>query len=306
MLKRMIALFAALVLLLSLAPAALAENGDKKAEVQTEFRITVEKSDYSVVEGLDKDVLNILLLGTDSDGALNYGRSDAMIICSIHKKTGLIQLSSIARDLYVDIPNSNITDRINTANSYGGPLLAMKAVNEALGLNIEHYVTINFSSFEKVVEILEGVDIEISNAEANEINKRLGKNSLSSGGLVHMNGEQALAYVRIRNLDNNFGRNNRQRIFLQAVLDKVLKEKDIFQIIELIDVCLDYMDYNLGFMDVVSIAWTVLTKGVTLDMYSCPASGQYHYETIEGKGSVVIGKMEDVRETLHAFIYGAE
>lgn len=304
MLKKWFSLFAALVLMITLAPLSLAE--DAKSQVQTEFRITVEEGDYSVVDGLSKDVMNILLLGTDSDGMLNYGRTDTMIICSIHKKTGLVQLSSIARDLYMDIPNSNITDRINTANSYGGPRLAMKAVNEALGLNIEHYVTVNFSGFEKIVEVLGGVDIEISAAEAGAINERLHKRSVTSHGLVHLNGEEALAYVRIRNLDNTFGRNNRQRIFLAAVVNKVLEEKNIGQIIDLIDVCLDYMDYNLGFGDIVKIAWTVLTKGVTLSMYSCPESGQYHYETIEGKGSVVVANLETIREGLHHFIYSEE
>lgn len=297
MLKRIFLLLLALILL---CPSALAAD---KSQVQTQFRIPVEKGDYSQAAGLDKDVLNILLLGTDSDGMLNYGRTDTMIICSIHKKTGLVQLSSIARDLYVDIPNASINDRINAANAYGGPRLAMKAVNEALGLNIEHYVTVNFSGFEQIVEVLGGVTITISDAEANEINKRLNSHTLSSGGDVHLNGQQALAYVRIRSLDNNFGRNSRQRTFLAAVVNKVLSERKIGQIIDLIDVCLDYMDYNLSFTDIVKIAWTVLTKGVTLDMYSFPAAGEYYYQDIEGKGSVVIGKMDQAVPALHAFIY---
>lgn len=303
MFKKLIALFAVLALLL---PAALADANDKKVQVQTEFRIQVDEDDLSVTQGLDKDVLNILLLGTDAEGALNYGRSDAMLICSIHKKTGLVQLSSIARDLYIDIPNSSTTDRINTANSYGGPLLAIKAVNETFQLNIEHYVTINFSSFEKVVEILDGVDIEISAAEASEINRTSGSTNRASAGLCHLDGKQALAYVRIRKLDNTFGRNNRQRIFLEAVINKVLSEKKISQIIDLIQVCLDYMDYNLGFMDIVKIAWTVLTKGVTLSMYSCPESGQYSYKTIDQIGSVVIANLPAIREGLHRFIYSEE
>lgn len=146
--KKFLAFFLALLMVFP----ALAEDKN----IQTEFRIQVAEGDYSAVEGLDKDVMNILLLGTDSDGMLNYGRSDTMIICSIHKKTGLVQLSSIARDLYIDIPQSNFKDRINTANSYGGPRLAMKAVNEVFGLNIEHYVTVNFSGFERIVEVLGG------------------------------------------------------------------------------------------------------------------------------------------------------
>ena len=293
--KKFLAFFLALLMVFP----ALAEDKN----IQTEFRIQVAEGDYSAVEGLDKDVMNILLLGTDSDGMLNYGRSDTMIICSIHKKTGLVQLSSIARDLYIDIPQSNFKDRINTANSYGGPRLAMKAVNEVFGLNIEHYVTVNFSGFERIVEVLGGVDIEISAAEAGQINQRSSSDRHAAAGLMHMDGKQALAYVRIRNLDNTFGRNSRQRTFLSAVINKVISEKDIFQIIDLIGVCLDYMDYNLSFGDIVKIAWTVLTKGVTLDMYSCPGTDEYYYKDIEGKGSVVIGRMDKAVPSLHAFIY---
>ncbi len=300
MYKKWFSLLIALIMLVSMTPFSHAE---KEVQVQTDFRITVEEGDNAAVEGLDKNIVNILLLGTDADGALNYGRTDTMIICSIHKKTGLVQLSSIARDLYVDIPNSTITDRINTANSYGGPRLAIKAVNEVFGLNIEHYVTINFSSFEAIVEILEGVDIDISAAEAGEINRTSGSANRASAGLCHLDGKQALAYVRIRKLDNTFGRNNRQRIFLDAVINKVLEEKDIFQIIDLIKTCLKYVDYNLGITDMISIAWTVLTKGVSLEMYSCPENGQYSYKTIDRIGSVVIGKMDEIRQSLHAFIY---
>lgn len=301
MFKKWLSLLTAIIMLISMTPFVHAE---KEVQVQTDFRITIEEGDNAAVEGLDKNVVNILLLGTDADGAINYGRTDTMIICSIHKKTGQVQLSSLARDLYIDIPNSTITDRINTANSYGGPLLAIKAVNEVFGLNIEHYVTINFSSFEAIVEILEGVDIEISAAEAGEINRTSGSSNRASAGLCHLDGKQALAYVRIRNLDNTFGRNNRQRIFLESVINKVLAEKKIGQIIELIRTCLKYVDYNLGITDMISIAWTVLTKGVTLEMYSCPESGQYSYKTIDKIGSVVIGKMDEMRESLHAFIYG--
>ena len=152
MMKKWMSLLIALMLLLTMAVAAVAEeesawteeelaamdaalNDDNSLiELQDTFRIHVEDGDWSVTEDLDKDIMNILLLGTDSAGMLNTGRTDAMIICSINMRTGETKLSSIVRDLYVDIPYMKLKNRINTANSFGGPNMAIKCVNEALGI----------------------------------------------------------------------------------------------------------------------------------------------------------------------------
>ena len=197
---------------------AALEDGSKLLPVGEEFRIKVNPDDLSIAEGLDDTWKNILLLGTDTGNInLNYGRTDAMLVLSINKRTGELKLTSLVRDMFVKIPNTSMHNRINAANAFGGPLLAVKTVNETLGLNIKLYASINFSGFKDVVDALGGVDIEITDTEA----RIIGIEKLE--GAQTLSGDEALQYVRIRKIGSNFGRNERQRTFLVALLNKTKK-----------------------------------------------------------------------------------
>ena len=279
----------------------LLEGGDKAVNVQNEFRHYVADGDYSITEGLDKDVMNILLLGTDSEGALNNGRTDSMIICSLNTKTGSVKLSSIVRDLYVQMPGMQSKNKINAANSFGGPNMAIKCVNETFGLNIARYVSINFNAFEDLVDLLGGVDLEITSGEAGQINKYNHAPRVKAG-MAHLDGFQALQYCRIRNLDNNFGRNERQRKFLDAMVKKVISGSNMDTLMELVETGMHYVDTNLSTSDLFTIMFTVLPNMGDMQMYSCPGQGEYHYDN--SGTSAVIGHMDKVNASLHAFIYG--
>ncbi|MBR6525329.1 MAG: LCP family protein [Clostridia bacterium] len=320
--NKFFALFLTMLMLFSAAIPAMGENAADEwtdAELEevydilnddtssgvlpSEFRYVVENGDYSITEGLDKDVMNILLLGTDNAGNAGHGRTDTMIICSINTKTGEVKLSSIVRDLYVHIPYMKLQNRINAANSFGGPNMAIKCVNEALGLNISRYASINFNGFKDLVDLLGGVELEITAGEANQINA-----STRGGvkeGLAMLNGAQALEYCRIRNLDNNFGRNERQRKFLEAVVKKVLSENSMDQLMTLVEAGMGMVTTNMTTSDLFTILFTVLPNMQELQMYSCPAQGEYHYEEIR-EASVVVANLEKARTSLHAFIYGED
>lgn len=320
--NKFFALFLTMLMLFSAAVPAMCENAADEwtdAELEevhdilnddtssgvlpSEFRYVVENGDYSITEGLDKDVMNILLLGTDNAGNAGHGRTDTMIICSINTKTGEVKLSSIVRDLYVHIPYMKLQNRINAANSFGGPNMAIKCVNEALGLNISRYASINFSGFKDLVDLLGGVELEITSGEASQINA-----STRGGvkeGLAMLNGAQALEYCRIRNLDNNFGRNERQRKFLEALVKKVLSENSMDQLMELVEAGMGMVTTNMTTSDLFTILFTVLPNMQELQMYSCPAQGEYHYEEIR-EASVVVANLEKARTSLHAFIYGED
>ena len=278
-------------------------EGEKAVNVQDEFRHYVADGDYSVVEGLDKDVMNILLLGTDSAGALNNGRTDTMIICSINVKTGSVKLSSIVRDLYVQMPGMQSKNKINAANSFGGPNMAIKCVNETFGLNVSRYVSINFNAFVDLVDLLGGVNLEITSGEAGQINKHSGSSAPRvKAGEAHLDGAQALMYCRTRNLDNNFGRNERQRKFLDAMVKKVISGSNMDTLMELVETGMHYVDTNLSTSDLFTIMFTVLPNMGDMQMYSCPGQGEYHYDN--SGTSAVIGHMDKVNASLHAFIYG--
>lgn len=320
MMKKWMSLLAALMMLMTVMLPASAEESPAWTEEQLAamdaalsdeghlelldtFRYHVESDDLSVTEDLDDDIMNILLLGTDSAGKLNYGRTDAMIVCSINMRTGETKLSSIVRDLYVDIPYMKLKNRINTANAFGGPNMAMKTVNEQLGLNIEYYCSINFTGFRELVNVLGGVELTISGAEAQLITNDQSCTPISGGTRV-LDGAQALSYCRIRSLDDNFGRNERQRKFLDAMLQKVVAENPMDQLIKLVETAMKYMDTNLTPNHIMSVLFTVVPNLTELQMYSCPEVGQYKLITVRDGASVVEGNMEAIRESVHAFIYG--
>lgn len=317
--NKLFSLFLAVMMLFSFTLPALAENAADEwtdAELEevndilfddnstgvlpSEFRYVVENGDYSVTEGLDKNVMNILLLGTDNAGNAGHGRTDTMIVCSINTKTGEVKLSSIVRDLYVHIPYMKLQNRINAANAFGGPNMAIKCVNETLGLNISRYASINFNGFKDLVDLLGGVELEITAGEANQIN--LYTQGGVKEGLAMLNGAQALEYCRIRNLDNNFGRNERQRKFLDAMVKKVISGSNMDTLMELVETGMHYVDTNLSTSDLFTIMFTVLPNMGDMQMYSCPGQGEYHYDN--SGTSAVIGHMDKVNASLHAFIYG--
>ena len=320
--NKLFSLFLAVMMLFSFNLPALAENTTDEwtdAELEevndilfddnstgvlpSEFRYVVENGDFSATEGLDKNVMNILLLGTDNAGNAGHGRTDTMIVCSINTKTGEVKLSSIVRDLYVHIPYMKLQNRINAANAFGGPNMAIKCVNEALGLNISRYASINFNGFKDLVDLLGGVELEITAGEANQIN--LYTQGGVKEGLAMLNGAQALEYCRIRNLDNNFGRNERQRKFLEAVVKKVLSENSLDQLMELVEAGMSMVTTNMTTSDLFTILFTVVPNMQEMQMYSCPAQGEYHYEVIR-EASVVVADLEKARTSLHAFIYGED
>ncbi|MCR5599732.1 MAG: LCP family protein [Ruminococcus sp.] len=178
-------------------------------------------------------VRSFLVIGTDGRTKDDRGRSDSMILVSLNSKTNEIIMTSFMRDCYVDIPD-NGWDKLNAAYSYGGPELLIQTIENNFDVRIDDYVTIDFASFVSVVDSVGGVDIEVSNEEAEEINVILMAelnglmgddrmaDLLNSGGKLHLNGKQALAYSRIRHVGNSdFERTERQRRVLSLIIAKL-------------------------------------------------------------------------------------
>lgn len=273
---------------------------DQDRDVEDRYRIPVEKDDLSLQEGLSEEWRNILLLGTDTGGKLNYGRTDAMIILSIHTQTGAVKMASLARDMWVDIPGLSLPNRINAANAFGGPYLAMKTVNAALNMNIREYCSINFSGLEKVVDLLGGVSLEITKEEAGIVGARVQK------GVALLNGEQALAYARIRKLDSNFGRNERQRKLLEALFHTILQTRDAKQLFTILSGALPHLATNLELGDMFTLlAAAMKTKALSLETLSLPQTGDFHYDAADGKSKIIFDQDATV-SALHAFIYGKD
>ena len=194
------------------------------------------KMNYSEIEAVSKEpfkedgVKNILLIGNDSRSEGEDGRSDAMILVSISSKTNSIHMTSLLRDIYVDIPGHD-GNRLNAAYAYGGPELLMETLEENFDIEVNRYMLVNFQAFANLVDAVGGVDLEVTNEEVQYINAYLVEYNQLEGraegtdyldtslsGKIHLNGPQALAYCRNRYIGSDFARTERQRKVLSAAI----------------------------------------------------------------------------------------
>ncbi|MBR6622854.1 MAG: LCP family protein, partial [Ruminococcus sp.] len=177
-------------------------------------------------------VESVLVIGTDGRSVDERGRSDSMILVSLNKKTNQIIMTSFLRDSYVNIPGYGM-DKLNASYSYGGAELLMDTIESNFNVKIDNYILVNFTSFASIIDAAGGVDITLSDEEAealnvilvSEVNGLMGDEPtadfLAGGGKVHLNGKQALCYSRIRNVGNNdFERTERQRTVMTQLIKK--------------------------------------------------------------------------------------
>lgn len=258
--------------------------------------VEIDESSIHVNSGVDenlKDYRNIVLLGVDSqDGSFSNTRSDCIIIVSINKKTNDVNLTSVYRDTYVQIDGHGL-DKITHAYAYGGPELAMSTLNKNLDLNITEFVTVNFETVKTVVDSIGGVTIKVTDAEATQIS------GLSSGGTYTLDGEQALAYSRIRKIDSDYQRTERMRTVIEAVFDKV-KTLGVSELSNFVDTILPLISTNLSSNEIISMLPAV-------PFYSIKNSEGWPYEvrgiSTDAWYGVPVTLESNVKE-LHAELFG--
>lgn len=308
--------------------------------LDAEIDDTVDPTKLDLNENLPDHVVNILLVGIDGrtadmDSKNSTQHGDVQIIVSINKQDGSIKLTSVLRDLYVTIPGYKSKNRINVAYSRGGGQLAMRTMNKLLELNIEHYVVINFYGLASIIDSLGGVDIELTKAEAGAINTYIKKNLKKGGydnqdkgyerqdlekvnGVQHLDGIQAVMYARLRSIDNDFKRSERQRHLLEVLLAKVLDGGlDMDKLLKLMEICLPYAETNMSAWDMMELAMGVLNSGIMdklssgaalLEQNRVPMDETWKYYTTDGGASVVAfrttKRQQENVEGIHKFIYG--
>jgi LCP family protein required for cell wall assembly len=150
-----------------------------------------------------EEVLNILLVGQDTDDLSQRSRSDSMVLCTINKTTGTLTMTSFMRDMYVKIPNF-YDQRMNVAYLVGGFDALYDTLEHNFGVQIDNGVAVNFASFQKVIDAVGGVEIELTAAEADHLNMQNYTWGLFEGVNI-LTGETALAYSRIRALGGDGG-----------------------------------------------------------------------------------------------------
>ena len=254
---------------------------------------------------------NFVIFGVDSrSNVLTSGtRSDTIMIVSINKDTKQIKLCSVYRDTYVNIPNSSWT-KINHAYAKGGYSLALSTINTNFDLDINQYVTVNFYAVTKVIDLLGGITLDITQDELKWLNGYVRENNRVNGtndpGLTHsgtqtVTGTQALAYARIRYTSGgDFKRAERQRIVVDKIFEKA-KEADLVTINRIINEMLPEISTNINTYDILTLAKDMFS-------YELTESVGFPFENtitkIHGVSYVVpVNYTENVRR-LHEYLFG--
>ncbi|MDR1927130.1 MAG: LCP family protein [Oscillospiraceae bacterium] len=197
-----------------------------------------------------KDVLNVLLLGIDNnEGQVGAGRSDTMMLVSINKKLRSITLLSLLRDsyCYMNVNGTESYHRINSAYHYGGPAGMMQAITNLYKIRVDKYVSVDFASFSNLIDALGGVRVDVTEQEASYINRTAPsmKRSFPSGEDVLLNGRQALVFSRIRKLDSDQNRTDRQQRVIESII-RSAKDASLGQLYHALDQTLPYVKTNFS------------------------------------------------------------
>lgn len=248
--------------------------------------------------GESRNTVNILLIGQDHrEGETAQARSDSMILCSFHKDTDEMTMTSILRDLYVPIPDHH-SNRINAAYSYGGMSLLKQTIEENFDIAIQGCVEVDFSQFSQIIELLGGVELELRQDEADYINKETG--SSLSAGIQQLSGPEALTYSRIRSLDadSDFSRTNRQRKVLTAMFNGY-RQANVSQLLNLVREVLPMIttDLNKGQLVLLAAELAPHLSGCEITSQRIPADGTFTDQTIDGM-AVLVADMEQNRALL--------
>ncbi|HEY5561470.1 MAG TPA: LCP family protein [Clostridiaceae bacterium] len=259
------------------------------------------------------NITNILLLGTDSrEPKSDPGRADSIIILAIDRDNKKIKMTSLMRDSLVTIEDHG-NQKLTHAHAFGGPLLAIKTINQNYNLDITDYVEVNFFGLEKIIGYVGGIPINITNPEINAANTNLSETAviehkkapfLIKPGMQILNGMQAVAYERIRYVGNaDFQRTQRQRDVLNTLLKK-LSTLAITSIPKAADTMFPYIETSLKTDDIMSLCTYILTNKVNqLEESKVPYDGLYKNQIVNGLDVLVWDKVATIAR-LHQFIYG--
>ncbi len=255
---------------------------------------------YSV-KPLDSDVINILLLGIDTWESGGSGRADLNMIVSIDRKNNTIKLASILRDTLVPIEGHD-WNRLNAAFAFGGAGLSINTVNKAFGLDIQRYVRLDFSAIRDIIDAVGGVDIELTEKEITYL-RSYGYKVTRGAGVKHLDGDTALAYSRIRKIDSDFRRTQRQRNVMTAALSKV-RAMGVMDAMDLMNTLLPKVKTNITTGSAIQLAQEVLAMGDgAIKQMAVPVAGSFSDKKYKGM-SIISIDFDKNKNALRSFLYG--
>lgn len=254
---------------------------------------------------ISTDFINILLIGQDRREDEQFCRADSILLCSFQPESRRIIMTSFLRDLYLPIPGHS-DNRLNAAYAHGGMALLRQTLEENFRIPIDGCVEMDFCQFAQVLDALGGVTIELRQDEADAINKST-DGTLTAGSQL-LTGAQALAYTRIRSLDEDgdFSRTFRQRKVISSLLSSY-QDAGVFTVLSMIPEILPMLSTDMEKKQVVSTVLQLLPMlgKSTFTSQTVPAEGMYTYSTIRGM-AVLTGDLEKIRQELSDTLSGKE
>ncbi|MCI9303201.1 LCP family protein [Clostridium sp.] len=280
-------------------------------------KVEINKEDVGIKEEVQEklseyngNIINIALFGIDTGDGI-VGRSDSIMIATIDTTHKKLKLTSIMRDSYVEIDGHG-NDKINHAYAFGGPQLAIKTLNENFDLNIEDFAAVNFKTLPKIIDKVGGIELDIDSEELKyinnyirDINKKNGTNvsEITTTGLQHVNGTQALAYCRIRYTSGgDYRRTERQREVLTEIFKKV-ESMPATSYQSLLSDILPMVNTSLGYNEILNLGMDVLKLGdANLSLERFPLDDYSQGKTINGVYYLTFNKEATVKQ-LHDYIF---
>lgn len=287
---------------------------------KTNTRVNIDVDDLSIHPNVAKNETmkgyrNIALFGVDSTtGELEKKtRSDTIMIASINEETKEVRLVSLYRDTFLNLGNDTYT-KCNAAYQKGGPEQAIQMLNTNLDLDIEDFVTVGFKGLKDVVDALGGVEIEITQGEISHLNNyqysmaedmKIEYTPVKEPGVQTLNGLQAVAYCRIRQIGNDFQRTERQRTVLTQISEKA-KTMSVTQLNEIATTAFEEVYTSLELEEILSLI-TEISEYEIIETTGFPQMNMLTTGNIGSHGSCVIPlDLASSVSWLHEFLFEEE
>lgn len=245
----------------------------------------------------DEDVVNILLVGQDRREGQPRAHSDATIMCTINKKTKTLTMTSFMRDMWVEIPGYS-PQRINTTYMIDGFDLLNDTLEHNFGIRSDYNIEVDFSGFMNAIDLVGGIDIELTEKEAKYLNRRgnwdVEDNAYTWGlkeGMNHLNGSQACAYSRIRDIGDDFERTSRQRTVLMEMVEQA-KDLNVFELYKLINEVAPLLTTDMTNREILgyAVAFAPILSELEVVSQRIPMDGQYSFADIDGNSVIVLSE----------------
>lgn len=253
----------------------------------------------------DSKVKNILFIGSDARSEIAGMRSDTMMLCSIDTVNKKIKLTSFLRDSYVCIPSTGAYRKLNAACSSGGQQLVLDTIEYNFKVKIDSYLLVDFEAFTKFIDTLGGLDIDgVTEKEVNYLKKNVPGINIKPGK-NHLTGGATLWYSRIRYLDNDFYRTERQRKVVSALIAQITKTNPMTTM-KALETVMPMISTDISRSEFLSLGAGALVRYLHFDIeqQQIPADGTWTNARVSGEGAVLKMNIEENAKILKEFIYG--